>query len=304
MSLRSSNSVPSYATSLSTPTDSYHHHHFDDYHSAQYPKRSISHIVEKQKRNYSFCSINLPESVVEFEEDGNLTPQVCTLWYSAPEMLKLKDYSYAVDIWSYGCILMECSLGYPLFDGADVQSQIKKIEDFFQYDEELIKTVVKKTSMESLADKDSENEDDNKENYHNNQQHKRKDSLESQPPHSKRLKRNSTSSTHSTSSTTSSSSHYHHYHNPHDTSSLLSKVRPEDVRERTEDQQSALEKLLRKKSKIPVDYNFIRLIEKILQYTPMTRLYASVAISHGFFYKQPYPCTAREFIEKIKMSRR
>lgn len=296
MSLRSSNSVPSYSTSLSTPTDS-HYHHIDDYSSNPYPKRTISHIVEKQKRNYPFCSINLPESVVEFEEDGNLTPHVCTLWYSAPEMLKLKDYSYAVDIWSYGCILMECSLGRPLFDGTDVQSQIKKIDDFFEYDEELIKTVVRKTSMESLADKDSENEDDKENQY---KMHKRKDSQENQSiPSSKRLKRSSISSTHSASSSISSASHYH---NPHDTSSLLSKVRPEDVRERTEEQQSALEKLLRKESKIPVDYNFIRLIEKILQYTPLTRLYASVAISHGFFYKQPYPCTAREFIEKIRMS--
>ncbi|EGR31731.1 n-terminal domain protein [Ichthyophthirius multifiliis] len=47
------------------------------------------------------------------------------LWYRAPELLLRKSiYSQEVDVWSLGCLLAECVLGDPLFQG---DSEIKQL---------------------------------------------------------------------------------------------------------------------------------------------------------------------------------
>jgi len=57
-----------------------------------------------------------------------LTEYVVTRFYRAPEIvLTATHYTYAVDIWSSGCILGEMLTKQPLFEGKDSLDQIRKI---------------------------------------------------------------------------------------------------------------------------------------------------------------------------------
>lgn len=59
-----------------------------------------------------------------------MTEYVCTRWYRAPEVLcSWADYSYAIDVWSIGCILAELIVRKPLFPGHNTQHQIDLIMD-------------------------------------------------------------------------------------------------------------------------------------------------------------------------------
>ncbi|CRG98973.1 cdc2-related protein kinase 1, putative [Plasmodium relictum] len=58
----------------------------------------------------------------------NLTKNVVTLWYRAPELLLgEKFYTNKIDIWSVGCIFAEMILKKPLFIGDNEYEQIMKI---------------------------------------------------------------------------------------------------------------------------------------------------------------------------------
>jgi len=49
----------------------------------------------------------------------NLTNEVVTLWYRAPDiLLGSKQYSTSIDLWSIGCIFAELSNLKPLFPGS------------------------------------------------------------------------------------------------------------------------------------------------------------------------------------------
>lgn len=52
-------------------------------------------------------------------------------FYRAPEVILGISYSYAIDIWSFGCIIYELFTGNPLFPGTDNKDQIIKIHEFF-----------------------------------------------------------------------------------------------------------------------------------------------------------------------------
>ena len=59
---------------------------------------------------------------------GNLTKVVVTLWYRSPELLLgATEYSWAVDMWSVGCIFAELLTGKPLFPGTSEIDQLDKI---------------------------------------------------------------------------------------------------------------------------------------------------------------------------------
>lgn len=61
----------------------------------------------------------------------NLTKEIVTLWYRAPELLLgEKQYSTAIDVWSVGCIFAEMINKCPLFMG---DSQIDQIYKIFQF---------------------------------------------------------------------------------------------------------------------------------------------------------------------------
>lgn len=51
-------------------------------------------------------------------QQAELTYQVCTRWYRAPELLYgATDYDYDVDMWSVGCVIGEMIQEWPLFKG-------------------------------------------------------------------------------------------------------------------------------------------------------------------------------------------
>lgn len=57
-----------------------------------------------------------------------LTEYVVTRWYRAPEiMLACHEYSYAIDVWSVGCIFAELILRKPYFPGDDYIDQVRGI---------------------------------------------------------------------------------------------------------------------------------------------------------------------------------
>jgi mitogen-activated protein kinase 1/3/mitogen-activated protein kinase 6 len=51
---------------------------------------------------------------------AKMTDYVATRWYRAPEvLLSMKKYTYAMDVWSIGCIFGELLLRKPLLPGKD-----------------------------------------------------------------------------------------------------------------------------------------------------------------------------------------
>ncbi len=62
------------------------------------------------------------------EGKKRLTNNVVTMWYKSPELLLgMPRYSYAVDVWSTGCILAELELGRPLMPGKTEAEQLDLI---------------------------------------------------------------------------------------------------------------------------------------------------------------------------------
>lgn len=61
-------------------------------------------------------------------ECKDMTNQVCTLWYRAPELLLGEnDYDHRIDSWSVGCILIEFKTYCPFFAESNEVLQIYKI---------------------------------------------------------------------------------------------------------------------------------------------------------------------------------
>jgi serine/threonine protein kinase len=58
-------------------------------------------------------SVYTPEDPKERERSGR---EARRLWYRAPELLlRKREYSLEVDMWSVGCVLAELALAMPLF---------------------------------------------------------------------------------------------------------------------------------------------------------------------------------------------
>ena len=65
------------------------------------------------------------------------TPQMVTLWYRAPEVLREGEYSFGVDVWSAGCVVAEMQLGRTLFPGESEIGMLKLIETTLRAFDEL-----------------------------------------------------------------------------------------------------------------------------------------------------------------------
>lgn len=98
-------------------------------HSAGVIHRDLkpSNILIKENCDLKICDFGLAR-----EQDHQMTGYVSTRYYRAPEiMLTWQRYSYAVDIWSTGCILAEMLLGKVLLPGTDNVHHFKLITEMF-----------------------------------------------------------------------------------------------------------------------------------------------------------------------------
>ncbi|KAF7701660.1 putative cell division protein kinase [Cucumispora dikerogammari] len=56
---------------------------------------------------------------------------VVTLWYRSPELLSgTRIYSFEIDMWSFGCVMLEVMLGEPFFMGNNEIEMLKLISEF------------------------------------------------------------------------------------------------------------------------------------------------------------------------------
>ncbi|ELQ75670.1 Cdc2-related protein kinase [Trachipleistophora hominis] len=84
--------------------------------------------LSKHIKNGDSAYFDDNDIVDETYTSNNLTTNVVTLWYRAPEILLDENYSYKIDIWSIGCILMEVTLNRNVMKGRNENDQLKKIK--------------------------------------------------------------------------------------------------------------------------------------------------------------------------------
>ena len=70
--------------------------------------------------------------VLEVGQQQELSPDVCTLWYRAPEILLAHHaYGYPSDVWSMGIVLVEMAIGPPpLEDSSEIGMLFKMFREF------------------------------------------------------------------------------------------------------------------------------------------------------------------------------
>mmetsp|Transcript_24416 Transcript_24416/g.27153 ORF Transcript_24416/g.27153 Transcript_24416/m.27153 type:complete len:672 (+) Transcript_24416:194-2209(+) len=73
--------------------------------------------------------IDFGSSVSASNKDELKYPYVQSRYYRAPEILLGTEYSYPIDMWSLGCVLVELYTAQPLFRGDDSKDQLYKIID-------------------------------------------------------------------------------------------------------------------------------------------------------------------------------
>merc|ERR1719401_1103695 len=88
-------------------------------------------VLVKADGDVKIADLGLARSI-DADEDNHdksvLTEYVVTRYYRAPEVvLTATRYTYAVDIWSLGCILGEMLRRRPVFQGKDSLDQIRQI---------------------------------------------------------------------------------------------------------------------------------------------------------------------------------
>ena len=61
-----------------------------------------------------------------------MSPEVCTQWYRAPELLfGACEYDASTDVWSMGCLFGEMWIRQPLFDGNGQHSELDQLGKIF-----------------------------------------------------------------------------------------------------------------------------------------------------------------------------
>lgn len=99
-------------------------------HSAGVLHRDLkpSNVLLNANCDLKVCDFGLARGVND--EQPDLTEYVVTRWYRAPEiMLSCREYTYAIDVWSVGCILGELLGRKPMFPGEDYIHQLQIIND-------------------------------------------------------------------------------------------------------------------------------------------------------------------------------
>ena len=73
------------------------------------------------------CDFGFARQLKRHKANEPLTDYVATRWYRAPELLYLKQYSEAIDIWSAGCIFAEILGRKAFLQGKNYQDQLNVI---------------------------------------------------------------------------------------------------------------------------------------------------------------------------------
>ncbi|SPN79189.1 Serine/Threonine protein kinase [Brazilian cedratvirus IHUMI] len=76
---------------------------------------------------------------------GHSTPRVITAWYRSPEVF-VGSYSYKADIWSLGCVLVECLAKKPLFRGHE--EEVWRALQKFKKPEEMLPSFINLTQQQ------------------------------------------------------------------------------------------------------------------------------------------------------------
>jgi len=99
-------------------------------HSAGVLHRDLkpSNLLLNSNCDLKVCDFGLARGVND--DRLALTEYVVTRWYRAPEiMLSCREYTFAIDVWSVGCILGELLGRKPMFPGDDYIHQLTLISD-------------------------------------------------------------------------------------------------------------------------------------------------------------------------------
>lgn len=92
---------------------------------AYYGKSSPPEGLKKEPFVLKLCDYGLARHL---ENTKALTQYVSTRWYRAPEiLLRLKKYSFPIDIWAFACVAVEVTTFQPLFAGLNETDQLWQI---------------------------------------------------------------------------------------------------------------------------------------------------------------------------------
>ena len=85
----------------------------------------VGNILLRANCDLKLCDFGLARGVNNStQQDPHITEYVATRWYRAPEIMLLKRYGAASDIWSLGCIFGELLGRTVMFPGKDFQHQM------------------------------------------------------------------------------------------------------------------------------------------------------------------------------------
>lgn len=87
-----------------------------------------ANILVTKDNQIKIADLGLARSYNSNETSHKYTNPVVTLWYRAPELLLgLREYGFAIDIWSIGCVFAEMKCKGAIFRGKDEAEQLQLI---------------------------------------------------------------------------------------------------------------------------------------------------------------------------------
>ena len=100
-------------------------------------------IMIKNLKNFTLKIIDFGSSC--FENNNTNSFYIQSRYYRAPEILLGLQYSYPIDMWSFGCIIFELYTGFPLFNSMNQKDHMQCIMDVLGVPpNQLIKVLMKR----------------------------------------------------------------------------------------------------------------------------------------------------------------
>jgi serine/threonine protein kinase len=98
-------------------------------------KRSRVIHCDLKPENVLLCSkssswVKLIDFGTGCNEDEICFTYVQSRYYRAPEVILGMKYTCSIDMWSFGCLLLEFHVGYPVFAGEDECDQIAILMEY------------------------------------------------------------------------------------------------------------------------------------------------------------------------------